>query len=114
MSELKGKVFLLGAEGCGHGDDDLGFEILSTLLETLPEREDRPAAIILWNTAARLAAEGSPLLSRLRELEERGVEVLTGRSCLVALEIEDKVTVGKVATMGETLDLILRNDVISL
>ncbi len=65
MSELKNKVLLLGAEGCGHGDDDLGFQILSDLLESLANREDRPAAIILWNTAVRLVAEGSPLLSRI-------------------------------------------------
>jgi hypothetical protein len=114
MSESKGKVLLLGAEGCGHGDHDLGFEILATLLEALPGREDRPAAIILWNTAVRLATEGSPLLPRLRTLEERGVEVLSGRSCLAALEIEDKVAVGRAATMGEILDLTLHNEVISL
>ena len=114
MSELKGKVFLLGAEACGRGDDDLGFQILTGLLESLANREDRPVAIICWNTAVRLLAEGSPLLSRLRRLEEMGVEILAGRLCLVDLELENKLAVGKAATMGEILDLILHNDVISL
>lgn len=114
MSELKGKVFLLGAEGCGCGDDDLGFQVLTDLLEVLADSEDRPVAIICWNTAVRVVAEGSPLLSRLKRLNEKGVKILAGRSCLVNLEIEDKVAVGKVATMGEILDLILHNDVISL
>ena len=114
MGESKRKVFLFGAERCGHGDDDLGFQILADLLEALADREDRPAAIICWNTAVRMVAQGSPLLSRLKRLEENGVTILAGRSCLINLGIEDEVAVGKAATMGEILDLILHNDVISL
>ena len=114
MGETKGKVLLLGSEGCGSGDADLGFEILATLLETLVKREDRPVAIICWNTAAKLLAEDSPLLSHLRRLEESGVGILAGKLCVEDLELTDKIAVGKVATMGDILDLILHNDVISL
>ena len=114
MSEQKGKVFLLGGEGCGYGDSDLGFQILVDSLEAVADREDRPSAIICWNTAVRIVAEGSPLVPRLKHLEERGIQILVGRSCLVNLELEDKVAVGKVVNMNQILDLILHNDVISL
>ena len=114
MGEARGKVILLSSEGCGHGDADLGFEILATLLEALPKREDGPAAIVCWNTAVKLLAEGSPLLARLGALEENGVSILVGKLCAQDLGLEGKIMVGKVATMGEILDLILHNDVISL
>ena len=114
MGESEGKVLLLGSEGCGYGDAALGFEILVSLLETLPQREDRPVAIICWNTAVKLLAEGSPLLARLRRLEEKGVNILAGQLCVRELELTDKIAVGKPATMGEILDLMLHNDVISL
>lgn len=114
MSESEGKVLLLSSEGCGHGDAALGFEILATLLDTLPGREDRPIAIICWNTAVKLLAEGSPLLARLRSLEEQGVNILAGQLCVTELGLTDKIAVGKPATMGGILDLILHNDVISL
>ena len=114
MSELKGKVLLLGAEACGRGDDNLGFQILATLLESLVDREDRPIAVICWNTAVKALAEGSPLLPQLRRLEGKGVNILAGRLCLVDLELEGKLAVGKAATMGEILDLLLHNEVISL
>lgn len=114
MAEQKGKVFLLGGEGCGYGDSNLGFQILVDLLEALAGGEERPTAIICWNTAVRIVAEGSPLLSRLKRLEEKGVNILAGRSCLADLELEDKVAVGKVANMNDILDLILHNDVVSL
>ena len=114
MSEQKSKVFLLGGEGCGYGDSDLGFQILVDSLEALVDREDRPSAIICWNTAVRIVAEGSPLIPRLKRLEEKGMDILVGRSCLVNLELEDKVAVGKVVNMNQIFDLILHNDVISL
>lgn len=114
MSELKGKVLLLGSESCGSGDADLGFAILATLLETLPKREDGPVAIICWNTAVRLLAEGSPLLPGLKRLEENGVSILAGKLCVEDLELSDKIAVGKVGTMGEILDIIFHNEVISL
>ncbi|MFH1382024.1 MAG: hypothetical protein ABIH70_03935 [Chloroflexota bacterium] len=113
MSEVKGKVILLSAEGCG-SNDDLGLEILANLLEALANREDRPVAIALWNTAVNLVVTGSPLLPSLRNLEQKGVKILAGKSCLVDLELEDKVAVGKIATMTEILDLLLHNDVVSL
>ena len=76
MGESKDKVILLTSKGCSSEDVDLGFEILAALLDTLPEREDRPQAIICWNTAVKLLAEGSPLLRQLKSLEEKGVKIL--------------------------------------
>lgn len=37
MAEQKGKVLLLGTEGCGYGDSDLGFQILIDLLEAVAD-----------------------------------------------------------------------------
>ena len=114
MGEAKGKVILLSSEGCSGEDADLGFEILAALLETLPEREDRPQAIICWNTAVRLLAEDSPLLRQLKSLEEKGIKILAGQMCIRELGLTDKIAVGKPAAIGEILDVILHSDVISL
>lgn len=114
MTEMKGKVLLLNSEGCGTADADLGFQILISLFETLPQREDRPAAIIFWNTAVNLLVNDSPLLPHLRRLEAKGVELLAGKLCVSELELTNKMAVGRIASLGEILDIILHNDVISL
>ena len=114
MSEPSGRALLVGAEGCGHGDDDLGFQIMASLLQSLVNRDDKPAAIILWNTAVRMVAEDSPLLPHLKRLEEEGVNILAGRLCVSQLGLTDKIAVGKVATMGDILDIILHYDVVGL
>ena len=113
MSE-KGKVILLGKEGVGQGDETMGFEILMTLLDALAKREDKPYAIVFWNTAVQLLVTGSPAIGRLKALEGKGVKIVAGRFCLTDLCIADTVAVGKAAGMEEILDLLLGHEVISL
>lgn len=110
----KGKVFLIGSEGIGRGDEDLGFEILVSMLKTLVKREDLPMAIIFWNTGVKLLSEGSPSVSDLKALEERGIRILAGQLCVKELELVGKMAVGKMATMDEILDLILNHEVVNL
>ena len=114
MPESKKKVFLLGSEGCGAGDPDLGYEIMTVVLGALADREDRPAAIVCWNTAVKLLAEGSPLVPQIKALEAKGTRVLAGQLCVNALGLDGKLAVGEVATLGQIFDLILHEEVVSL
>lgn len=109
-----GTVLLLGSESIGRGDDDLGYEILLTLLKALAGRDDRPVGIIFWNTAVKLLANGSPAVPHLKALESKGVRLLAGQLCVNELELTGKLSAGKSATMDEILDLLLHYDVISL
>jgi hypothetical protein len=114
LNKPKRKVLILGSENIGTGDETLGFEILVNLLETLSKRDDGPSAIICWNTAVKLMAEGSPLLSHLKRLEEKGIKLLAGQLCVRELELTNKIAVGKTATMDEILDLVLHHEVLAL
>jgi hypothetical protein len=109
-----GKVLLLGSEGIGRGDDDLGYEILMSMLKTLVERDDPPVAFVFWNTAVKLMAEGSPAVTHLKTLERKGVQLLAGQLCVKELDLTGKMAVGKLATMEEILDLILHHEVVNL
>jgi hypothetical protein len=110
----RGKVILIGSEYVGRGDDTLGFEILMSFLDAVARRPDKPKAVVFWNTAVNLLAQGAPTVGRLKVLEDQGIPILAGRLCLQDLGIADKVAVGKAATMDEILDLILHNEVVSL
>jgi len=111
---MQGKVILLNSEFIGQGDETLGFEILMTLFNSLLKRNDKPEAIILWNTAVKLMTAESPASGPLRELELAGVKILGGMMCLTDLCIVDAVEVGQPVTMNDILDLLLHNEVISL
>jgi len=84
------------------------------MLKTLPERQDKPMAIICWNTAVNLLAEGSPLIPHFKRLEEQGVDVLAGTLCVQELGLMEKMAAGKLASMDDILDLMLNNDVVNL
>jgi len=111
---VKDTVILLGSEGIGRGDDSLGYEILMTMVEALSKRDDGPKAIVCWNTAVKLLAEGSPLVPHFKRLEAKGVEILAGQLCVRELDLMGKIAVGTMATMEDILEVILRNTVISL
>jgi hypothetical protein len=114
MAEARKKVILLGGEGIGRGDENMGYEILMNLVESLGKRGDLPEAIVFWNMAVTLLVEGSPLVPRLKVLEEKGVKIIAGRFCLTDLCIADTVAVGQAASMDEILDVLFNNEVISL
>jgi intracellular sulfur oxidation DsrE/DsrF family protein len=108
------KVFLIGSESIGRGDEDLGYEILMSMLKTLADHEDRPMAVVFWNMAVKLLAESSPAVPYLKTLEEKGVQLLAGQLCVKELELTGKMAVGREATMDEILDLILHHEVVNL
>jgi hypothetical protein len=114
MAEGRRKVFLIGGEAIGRGDDNMGYEILMGLVESLGKRDDLPEAIVFWNMAVNLLAEGSPLVPRLKALEEKGLKIFAGRFCLTDLCIADRVAVGQAASMDEILGLLMEHEVVSL
>ncbi len=113
MNKAQGKILLLSSEGIGYGEDMLGYQILVTMLESLEKRSDRPSAIVCWNTAVKLVAEGSPLVPHFKRLEEKGVDILLGKLCVSECELSGKIAVGKEVTMDEVLDLILHHEVVT-
>lgn len=106
------KVMLFGSESIGHKDETLGYSIMIELLEGLMRREEKPVAMIFWNEAVKLLAQGSPCASRIKSLEEKGVKILAGRLCVNELGLTEKLQVGRLASMDEILDYLMKYEVI--
>jgi selenium metabolism protein YedF len=111
---LKQKVFLIQSEWLGRGDDQLGSMLMSNFLRLLGENEDKPGSMLFWNSGIRLLCEGSPVLNRLKLLEEQGVELLACATCLEHFELTDKLAVGKPTNMMESIQSMLGSDMICL
>lgn len=94
-------IVVMNQDQMGHGDRQLGLKILGTFLKksiSLPGF----TAIVFFNAGVKLVAAGSPVLTELQLLEERGVDLVPCGTCLQHFEITPAV--GKVADM----DTILR------
>ena len=114
MSEEGGKVILLGGECVGHVENDIGYVVLGEMLQSLAKRDDRLKAIICWNTAVKLLAEGSPFVRHFKSLEEKGIDIVVGKACVEEFELMGKIAVGRIAALDEVLDLMFTNNILSL
>lgn len=111
---MKSKRILIQSEGLGIGDDKLGELLIANFLRLLGEKEDKPKAIIFWNTGVRLVCEGSQVLEHIKRLENAGVEILACTTCLEYLDLEDKLSVGKPTTMAKSIEAMLDGEFIAL
>ncbi len=92
-------VVFVASEEMGRGDDELGAILMEAFLDTLSQFKGKVAHAIFVNAGVRLAVEGSPVLTQLRQLEEVGVEVMVCGTCLNHFGISDQLAVGTVSNM---------------
>ena len=93
-------VLILGHDGMGSGDDDLGRKILATFLRKSVALRGF-TAIVMFNSGVKLAAEGSAILAELRQLHDAGVDIRPCGTCVDFFQLRDKIQVGSVSSMDE-------------
>jgi selenium metabolism protein YedF len=109
-----GKIVLIQSETMSGGDRTVGTLMIANFLRLLGTCEKKPEQIIFWNTGVRLVCEGSRVLDHLKELEDKGVEILACTTCLEYFDLHDKQLVGKPTTMAKSIDTMMKQDVVSL
>lgn len=108
------RILLLGGEGMGRGDEDLGRTILGNFLKVLVANPRRPDKIVCWNAGVRLLTADSPVVGTLQDLEGIGVEILACKTCVDRFGLQDSLRAGEVGTMPAIADLLLRCDVLTV
>jgi sulfur relay (sulfurtransferase) complex TusBCD TusD component (DsrE family) len=107
-SSLSDTVILIAREGMGSADIPLQQKLLDIYLRLLLESGSLPAAICFYTDGVKLVAEGSPLLERLTQVEQRGVRLIVCSTCLNYLGLMDKVRVGIVGGMPDIIEAQIR------
>ena len=103
-SSFSETVLLITREGMGSADVTLQHKLLDTYLKLLIENNSLPAAICFYTDGVKLVVEGSPLLERLSQIEQKGVRLIICSTCLNYFELLDKVRVGIVGGMSDILE----------
>lgn len=89
-------VLVMNQDQMGHGDRELGQRVLTTFLQKAIAIEGLEA-VLFYNAGVQLVAADSPVLAELRELENRGVDLIPCGTCVQAYGIE--VQVGQISDM---------------
>lgn len=103
----KNVVVLIGSQTMGTGNDELGRRLLRHFFGALIHNRVKPRAIILTNTAVKLAAEDGDVLHKLIVLEEQGIRIMLCVLSVDELGIEEQTKVGAIADMDAIVDLLL-------
>lgn len=104
---INADVVCINTDRFGTGDEELGEILMKAFLNTLWDYQPRPAKLLFINAGVMLTTEGSEVLEALSLLEKEGVEIFSCGTCLDYYGIKEKLRVGKVTNMYETVDALI-------
>ncbi len=100
-----GTVFLMLSDRLGK-HSELGRVLMKVFLATLTKATRPPAKMLFLNEAVNLTTEGSDSLEDLKQLAERGVEIVSCGTCLDFFGKKDRLSVGAVGNMFDTVETL--------
>jgi selenium metabolism protein YedF len=96
-------IYVFSADAMGRGNDELGWALLQTYIQTIREVAPLPAKILLYNSGVKLVTASSGALSALEELQAKGVEILACGTCLDFFKLKSAIKVGRISNMYDIM-----------
>ena len=107
MSDRRSEtVFVISSDRLGRGDKNLGRQLMAKFVQQLQTQSPKPHAILLYNAAVKLLANGSPCLDGLRSLEHDGTDLLACGTCVDHYRLRGQLGAGHVTDMREIVATI--------
>lgn len=103
-------MLYLNSDQMGSGDPDLGKKLLRIFLEKLAASDVQVDLVGCVNSGIYLTSEGSEVLGSLQKLAERGARIATCGTCLDHLHLREKLQIGEVGTMDQTVQIMATVD----
>ncbi|WP_321315257.1 sulfurtransferase-like selenium metabolism protein YedF [Halarcobacter sp.] len=112
MSKNKKTVFLKSNK---IGEGELGSILINGFLKAMTEQENLPEKIICVNSAVLLTTskDEDEVLNSLKELEQKGVKILSCGTCLDYYNVRDELKVGLPGNALDTVETLLNEDVVT-
>lgn len=105
MGSLRSTLLQINHSSMGLGDNDLGLTLFANYLKLMCEESETPQFIVLYNSGVRLVCKGSPVIEKLRELEQKGSKIVACTTCLKHFNLIDEQQAGIAGTMMDIIDL---------
>jgi len=100
----------LNSDQMGSGDSELGRKLMGLFLRQLVESGTPIDVVGCVNGGVRLTTEGSEVIEPLRALQESGARIASCRTCLEHMGLIDKLMVGEVGTMDQSVQVMAMAD----
>lgn len=99
-------VVVLKSDLMGSGDAQLGAMLMRACVNSLPELDRLPSAIIMYNAGVRLATSGSDTAATLLQLSALGVAIIVCGTCVDFYGIKEDLAVGQISNMYKINTLV--------
>lgn len=103
-------LLYLNSDRMGSGEPALGRKLLAIFLQKLAQSDVAIDLVGCVNSGVYLTTEGSPVIESLRALEKKGSRIATCGTCLDHLGLRDKLLIGQVGTMDQTIQVMATAD----
>lgn len=103
-------IVVINRDSMGSGDKKLGDILIGAFLKKLWVKDEKPDAIIFYNSGVKLIVSGSAVLDALDGLETAGVELLACGTCIDFFQLKDKIKVGRLSDMAEIVNMMTESD----
>lgn len=103
-------VFVINSESMGNGDEALGKILVGAFLKKVWAKNEKPEAILFYNSGVKLLHKEAGLMETMVGLEEAGVDLVACGTCLNHYEMKDAVVAGRVSGMEEIVATMMKAD----
>lgn len=103
----KSYVVLFAKDRIGEGSEELGNALVGALLNSVKAMDTPPQKIIFMNSGINLVTKGSLVLHLLKDIENKGADLITCGTCLDYFGKMDEVEISRVTNMFEILESML-------
>jgi len=103
-------VYVISSDSMGRGDDELGWALLQTFIQTIKDIQPLPEKIIFYNSGVKQVTTESGALEALRHLQTQGVEILACGTCLDFFKLKSAIKVGQISNMYDIMNSMTSAD----
>ena len=98
------QTILIKTSFLGVGDDSLGSTLMKGFIFTLTQSKPLPKKVMFLNSGVKLTTENEETVKNLQILEKEGTEIVSCGTCLDFYNRKDKLKVGRVGNMYDSVD----------
>lgn len=100
-----GYSVFIGKDHVGEGEGELGYNLMKMALYTLNQAEVAPMNLLFMNSGVKLlCGNESQIIDSVKEMMEKGTDVLVCGTCLNFYECAEDLKVGEVSNMYDILE----------
>lgn len=106
-------VVAISDDRMGNGDEEFSKSLLEGFIYALTEQDVLPEKVIFYNRGVFLTSDNEKTIEDLKNLSDKGVEILSCGLCLGNYNLKEKLAIGEITNMYKIVEILRSHHVVS-